>query len=434
MIEKELPSGRQLDEEFSRTETALRGFSPALSDIILELGVPEHYARQASEKANCMASFEYQAIECAVRPKTAKERAEAMLKYNPDAILLLHPDLHIQQTNVTFHTLFACEPHVYHDCSLYDLIDEADIAHVNAIIQLASAKQTGEQVEIHCRRKDDTHFDAELSISPITVGAETTGWVCTLRDITKRKRTDADLLQALKKDEAANDRKLRFIAMASHELRAPLTSMLMITDTLRIYRHKLAEPQIDLRLGQIKTQIMALAALIEDTLQLAQLQVHRIKFNPVECSLDTLCRNILDEFQSQNVITPQFIYTCDTQLCKAQLDETLMRRIITNLVSNAIKYSPASKPILVSLSCNSEMLSLTVQDEGIGIPAAEIDHIFEPFHRATNVDSIIGTGLGLAIVKDAVELHSGTITVVSELGVGTIFTVHIPIMPCAGKA
>jgi signal transduction histidine kinase len=104
-----------------------------------------------------------------------------------------------------------------------------------------------------------------------------------------------------------------------------------------------------------------------------------------------------------------------------------MRQIISNLVSNAIKYSPEAKPIKVDLDFTGEALVLSVRDKGIGIPEADLQHLFEPFHRAANVGTISGTGLGLVITKESVELHGGTIEVVSQPGMGTTFTVSIPI-------
>ena len=433
MFEKEGASGEPSDTGFGNSALALYGYSSALSDSMLGLDTLCDSTKRTAEKADHIVLSEYAAIERTDWLKTEREQAYTMLQYNPDAIVLLHPDLHIQQTNAAFHTLFACEPNGYLGCSLYDLICAADIVHLNGAIKRASEQQTSQQVEISCYHKNGTRFEAEFSIGPIPLGAETTGFVCTIRDITKRKDTEAALRQALKKAEAVNDLKLRFIAMAAHELRAPLTTMLVMTDTLRMYRHQLADQRIDQRLGQMKTQIVALEGMLEDTLQLAQLQAHRTEFNPVEFNLDALCRNILDEFQSQSAVTQRFLYLCDSDLRTVKLDQTLIRRIITNLVANALKYSPVDKPIKLSLSCLGGMLSIVVQDQGIGIPPADLDHIFEPFQRATNVGAIKGTGLGLAIVKEAVELHAGTITVVSELRVGTTFTVRIPLRRCDCK-
>jgi len=110
-----------------------------------------------------------------------------------------------------------------------------------------------------------------------------------------------------------------------------------------------------------------------------------------------------------------------------------MRQILTNLVTNAIKYSPEDKAVVVHLQATGTTLILQVRDEGIGIPAADLKHLFQPFHRAANAGEIAGTGLGLTITKEAVELHGGTIAVDTQLGLGTTFTIDIPIRTCGGK-
>ncbi len=108
------------------------------------------------------------------------------------------------------------------------------------------------------------------------------------------------------------------------------------------------------------------------------------------------------------------------------LDRKLIRQVISNLVSNAIKYSPDDKPITINLGYKPETVVLTVHDEGIGIPEADLKHLFEPFHRASNVGMISGTGLGLVITKELVDLHGGDIEVDSQVGIGTTMIVSIP--------
>jgi two-component system, OmpR family, sensor histidine kinase VicK len=105
----------------------------------------------------------------------------------------------------------------------------------------------------------------------------------------------------------------------------------------------------------------------------------------------------------------------------------LMRQIISNLVSNALKYSPSDKLIQIKLSCDAGSAICRVSDEGIGIPLGDLPRLFEPFHRGANVGAISGTGLGLSIAKEAVEKHGGTMSVESEVGKGTTFTVMIPL-------
>ncbi|MGZ8941044.1 MAG: PAS domain-containing sensor histidine kinase, partial [Limisphaerales bacterium] len=253
------------------------------------------------------------------------------------------------------------------------------------------------------------------------------GAIIVNQDITERKQNEKRIREAFEKEKELGELKSRFVLMASHEFRTPLASILALTETLLAYRHRLADEQIEQRLGKIQEQVGHLKAIMEDVLQLARLQARRTEFNPTLLNLDSLCRTILDEFQSQSDEAHHLLYICNDALYEMKLDKKLIRQAINNLVSNALKYSPADSTIMVNLSYTSEALVLTVRDEGIGIPAPDLDHLFEPFHRAVNVGTISGTGLGLVIAKEAIELHSGTITVESQVGIGTAFTITIPL-------
>ena len=246
-------------------------------------------------------------------------------------------------------------------------------------------------------------------------------------DITERKQAEAVLQQAFQKEKELSELKSRFVSMASHEFRTPLTSILLLTETLLFYGHKLTNEQIAQRLANIREQVGHLKDITEDVLQLAHTQTRRIEISPVWLDLDALCRSIIDEFQERPDVTQRLIYRCDGDLQAVKLDKKLMRQIVSNLISNASKYSLENREILVHLAYKDEMVVLEVHDEGIGIPEADLIHLFQPFQRGVNVGDISGTGLGLAITKEAVELHGGTISVESQLDVGTTFTVKIPV-------
>lgn len=236
-----------------------------------------------------------------------------------------------------------------------------------------------------------------------------------------------DLQQAVEREKELGELKSRFVSMASHEFRTPLSTILALTETLSAYRHKLTDEQIAQKLGKIQEQVAHLRSIIEDVLQLARMQARRITVNPVLLDLDSLCRSVIDEFESRPGFSHQIVYACDTQLREVRLDKMLMRQVISNLVSNAIKYSLPGKTVWVTLQVVSHEVILTIEDEGIGIPEADLRHLFQPFHRAANVGTISGTGLGLVITKESVELHGGTIQVSSQVDHGTQFRIAIPI-------
>lgn len=253
------------------------------------------------------------------------------------------------------------------------------------------------------------------------------GGLMVITDITLQKQAETTLRLALEKEKELGDLKSRFISMASHEFRTPLATILALTETLITYRQRLSETQIEQRLQRTKEQIMHLRDIMEDVLLLAQMQARRTQFNPVELNLDELCHTIIEEFQGRIDVEHRLLYQCTPGDYTIQLDPKLIRQILSNLLSNAIKYSPAEKPVEVTLALMANRCLLRVCDQGIGIPEADLPHLFEPFHRAANVGTIPGTGLGLVITKEAIELHNGAITVESQLGQGTTFTISLPL-------
>jgi PAS domain S-box-containing protein len=253
------------------------------------------------------------------------------------------------------------------------------------------------------------------------------GSLLVITDISVQKQAEETLRLALAKEKELGELKSRFISMASHEFRTPLATILASTETLNAYRHKLSDDQIQKRLNRIVEQVDHLKDIMEDVLLLAQLQARRAQFNPSKQDLDALCRTLLEEFQGRADVKHQLIYHAAPGDYTIQLDPKLMRQIISNLLSNAIKYSSAEKPVQITLAQREKQCVLHVRDDGIGIPSADLQHLFEPFHRASNVGTIAGTGLGLVITKEAIELHNGLITVESQVGQGTTFTVHLPL-------
>ncbi len=269
-------------------------------------------------------------------------------------------------------------------------------------------------------------LEVARKLIPSNDGDTTQEYVMSARDITVRKRAEEVLKNALEKEKELNELKTRFVSTASHEFRTPLATILAVAETLLAYRGRLKDEDIDDKLSKITDQVTYLKTITEDMLQVVRLQDPKTQYDPIPLNLDALCRSVIDEFESRADMTRKFVYSCDDTLQRAVLDPKLMRQIMSNLVSNAVKYSLPNKSIIISLKGTKASLIIKIQDEGIGIPQADLKHLFEPFHRATNVGTIPGTGLGLVITKESVELHGGSITVDSQIGIGTTFTIMIP--------
>lgn len=251
------------------------------------------------------------------------------------------------------------------------------------------------------------------------------------RDITQRKQAEEDMRRALAREMEINEMRSRFVSMASHDLRTPLAVIQSNTDVLKRYGDRLTESRKHEKLDQIHLTIQRMVELLDDILLIGRAEAGKLEFNPEQVELETFCCDILVELQTSIGIAHTFDFTVAGEGKPVRLDPKLLRHILYNLLSNAIKYSPEGSTVSFALRFEQEQVAITVSDEGIGIPEDDQKHLFSSFHRAENVGKVPGTGLGLAIVKQAVELHGGDITCDSTEGVGTTFTVTLPIRDLA---
>lgn len=517
------------------------------ADDVERLKIFARYAAIALENAYHALHLEQKVLERTDELQAAKERIEAILSNSPDGILLLLPDLRIEQTNLAFNHLFGCEVDDYLSKSLLNIVQVADSKRLLDAVQAVQVDGQTKQLDIYAQRKDNTIFDASLNIGSVnntliivtihditerkvlerqlrfhanlqenvsdavivstldyriqswnraaerifgwsaqeamgkqeheilqtqfvppsnaeqfraqlrehgwwegelmiqckdgsivhTLGSSTVvmdgngvpfGLVTISHDITERKKSEEALRLAVEKEQELNQLKTRFVSMASHEFRTPLATILASTETLSAYWHKLTDDKIEQKLSNIRIQVGYLKGIMDDVLKLAELQARRFDFKPEPHDIDIICREIIAEFQSRPDITHTLHYTCESAVPIAQLDKKLIRQLVSNLMSNAIKYSSHDKPVTIKLTHTDDEFTISIQDEGIGISETDQTHLFEPFHRGDNVGNIHGTGLGLVIAKEAVDLHGGTIMVKSQIDIGTTFTVHIPIV------
>ncbi|MBN8637852.1 MAG: PAS domain S-box protein [Anaerolineae bacterium] len=246
------------------------------------------------------------------------------------------------------------------------------------------------------------------------------------RDITTLKEAEAVRQHMLDQEKELINLKARFISLASHEFRTPLAAILATTESLLLYRQRMTDEKITERLERIRQQVGYLHAIMEDVLLLSRFQAGGVEFRPVKGDLVALCHELIDEFESQTAYTGRIHCDCPVPTMSMQFDPRLLRQAISNLLTNALKYSAAPQPVEMRVRYDDDQITVVVQDQGIGIPPDDLKRLFEPFHRAGNVGSIGGTGLGMSIAKQAVEAHGGTIAVTSAVGCGTTFTVSLP--------
>lgn len=235
-------------------------------------------------------------------------------------------------------------------------------------------------------------------------------------------RQEAQEISALKSE---------YLSIASHEFRTPLCVIKYSALLLQDYGHKWSEEKRHQHLQRIQAAADNMNQVLEDVLTLGQADSGKLQCTPAPLDIVNFCKNLIEALQwnagEQYTLNFSTFGNCAT-VC---LDEKLLWHLLNNLLSNAIKYSPQGGTISLTLSCTLKSVCFQVQDRGIGIPPEYLNRLFEPFQRAANVGKIPGTGLGLAIAKRSVELHGGRISVESEVGQGTTFTVSLPVNPVA---
>ncbi len=250
-------------------------------------------------------------------------------------------------------------------------------------------------------------------------------------DITQRKRAEVELLSALQREKELSEMKSKFVSIASHELRTPLATILSSAELLEHYSDGLsAEDKLKMLHG-IQGAVKRMNAMIEDVLVIGKAEAGALQFEPKPVDLRELCRKVVEELRPG--VAKQHVIQFEQQFERGNLnlDEKLLRHILTNLLSNAVKYSPAGSTVSLQLTERDGKALIEVGDQGIGIPVADQARLFESFHRASNVGNRQGTGLGLVIVKKAVELHGGTISIDSKVDAGTRISVRLPLAPVA---
>jgi PAS domain S-box-containing protein len=246
-------------------------------------------------------------------------------------------------------------------------------------------------------------------------------------DITMQKQVERQLRMALTREMEVSELRSRFMAMAAHDLRNPLSVILNSGGILAKYYHKLSEEKKQEKFEKIRSSVDVMVGLLDDVLTVGKLEAGGLEFRPVPTDLLDLCHNLVQE-QLLIVGSHRKIQFLPGDLTSdpAHVDPRLLRHILTNLLSNAFKYSPETSEVEFEAAVKPEEFIFTVRDQGIGIPEHDQEQLFETFHRASNVGRVPGTGLGLAIVKQSVDLHGGRIAFESQQDVGTTFQISLP--------
>jgi len=243
-----------------------------------------------------------------------------------------------------------------------------------------------------------------------------------IRNISHLKTAEEELKISLKKERELGELKSRFITMASHEFKTPLSTMLTSVQLLKNYTTTDTQEKRDKHIGRIISSVNHLTDILNDFLTVGNLQEGNMVSSPVTFNIKDHMEMIIAEFENDQHQEKQIFYNHRGKEL-VELDPVLLKNITTNILSNAIKFSPENSPVEINTKWVNDRLVLLIKDYGIGIPPEYRNHLFEQFYRASNAMNIPGTGLGLHLVSKYAALMNGTILYRSELEKGTEFLI-----------
>lgn len=390
----------------------------------------------------------------------SKEGIDALFLFAAEGILVVNGESEIIRINPSAEKLFGYEKDELVGQKIEILIPqrlaEKHIHQRTEYTKSPQARTMGSGRELFGLKKDGTEFPLEISLSPYQT-EDKKFVIAFVVDITLRKQAEAklknysaelekqvrnrtlileeaveqlektklELHHSLAKERELNELKTRFVSMASHEFRTPLTTMLTSLSLVTKYGENNDKTSQAKHVGKIKSSIHNLTDILNDFLSVSKLEEGKIEHMPEMLNIQTYISDIISEmeFLAVNNQTIQYNHTGESI---GNLDKKLLKNILFNLISNAIKFSPEGGIIDIQSSIEDSKFKISVQDHGIGISKEDQKHLFERFFRGHNATHIQGTGLGLSIIAKYAELMHGTIDFESQENKGTTFTIIIP--------
>lgn len=359
--------------------------------------------------------------------RESEERYRDLFENASDLIQSVTPDGHLVYVNRAWKETLDYSEDEISRLRIFDVIHPDNLEHCQKTFrEVMSGKQISE-IETAFITKQGEKVWVAGSINCKIINGKPIATRGIFRNITERKLAEAEMIYALEKEKQLVELKSRFITTASHEFRTPLTTILMSAKLLEQFGDRASEDKKRMYLDRIQIATKRMTQLLDDVLLIGKAEAEKLEFNPTPVPLEQFCHDLVEEMRMSASSKHSIIFTSQAQPITANVDEKLLRYILSNLLSNAIKYSPKGGDIDLSLFIEARKATFSIRDRGIGIPAQDIEQLFHSFHRGSNVENISGTGLGMSIVKQCVDLHSGEISVTSEVGIGTTFVVTLPI-------
>jgi len=390
----------------------------------------------------------------------SKQGTEALFLYATEGILVVNKEGKIVRVNPSAEKMFGYEKGELLGKSIELLIPKklSDVHHQHRskYMHHPHARKMGIGMDLSGLKKDGSEFPVEVSLSPYS-SPEGQFIIAFLVDITLRKqaedklksysselekqvknrtlileeaieeleKTKAGLHAALEKERELNELKSRFVSMASHEFRTPLATILSSVSLVAKYGEKGEHEKQQKHVAKIKSSINGLTDILNDFLSLSRLEEGKVESRTEEFDLRKFIESLVSEMEPIAKEGQKISYH-HTGSAMVSLDKRLLKNILLNLISNAIKFSPEGKEIEITSSRDKQGLHLTVKDSGIGISKDDQKHLFERFFRGHNAMAIQGTGLGLNIVSKYVDIMGGKIDYSSIENKGTTFRISFP--------
>jgi len=279
-------------------------------------------------------------------------------------------------------------------------------------------------------------FEAEMhdkiySVSAVPLFKEDDGAVkqilIVLYNITERKKAEKEVWEALTKQQELNEMKSKFVTIASHEFRTPLSAILSSTYLISKYSEAHEHEKAQRHIERIETSVRALTDILNDFLSLGKIEDGKLKNNISDFNVEEFCKMVVDEMIPTIKKGQTIFYAHKGQTNIFCLDKQHLKNVLTNLLSNACKYSAEGKNIWLTSAKKNGQMQFTVKDEGIGIPEEDQPNLFQTFFRANNAGNIQGTGMGLHIVKRFLDIMGGNVHVKSKLNEGAEFVIQFPV-------
>ena len=378
------------------------------------------YSRDITEQVRIEAELQHYTnqLEQLVDERTnalhrANDQLELVLNNTRDALAFANSKGDILVANPAFRAAFTEAGNHSLEFILWALASEEQIGLVgDAILKVIYESETC-QVQAQIVVGQDEEKDVELTLIPVrmAVDGSMSGILLNGHDITQLKEIERF--------------KARFVSDALHDLATPISGI-----STRLYILKRSPEKLADHVRALENQVQHLRNLLADLRILSQMDRQQIELNLEMCNINELVRRVFDTYEPVALEKQQtLVLMIAPDLPEARLDPRQIERVLVNLVSNAVNYTPQSKRISIETTLEEQSIVIRIADQGMGIEAENLPHIFERFYRTdgARITSSTGTGLGLAITKEIVELHGGTVTVTSEPRKGSTFTVQLPI-------